>query len=413
MKNCPKIFVALFFAAIAASFCGSNAYGTTKHYVITNDDVAAGPNTATVAELDPLTGSLKSVTVLNTGGFGAGGGYFGLSRGAAGSSTCIFISDAGTTINGQQVGDIAAFIAPGFKLVGNFSNPSLSGLANGIGLAVNPNNQYLYAAYSTTKNIGVWQIGADCSLTLSSTTAAPNAIGGMAFAQQAAGGQYLAVSYPRYPYKSFVDLFIITDGGATVTEEAPGPQLAYSMPIGVDIPEDGNVVIFGDTSNPEEIETWWISTTPGTCTPSTAAPPCLSAHQNFSRLSIGDNSSNLWLSPAAWSNPTTGGCLYISANTTIQVSTATFVEGTTPGTVRITPTARSPYTIAQGTGTNYTVSIQTVTDTGTGGAIYVVEWPNYIATVPVNSDCSLGTGKATPDPAAGAALLSITAWPPR
>jgi hypothetical protein len=81
--------------------------------------------------------------------------------------------------------------------------------------------------------------------------------------------------------------------------------------------------------------------------------------------------------------------------------------------VRITPTARSPYTIAQGTGTNYTVSIQTVTDTGTGGAIYVVEWPNYIATVPVNSDCSLGTGKATPDPAAGAALLSITAWPPR
>jgi hypothetical protein len=412
MKNWSKIFPMLLFAAIVVPVCVSNASAATKHYVITNDDVA-GPNTATVAELDSATGSLKVVKVLNTNGFGAGGGYFGLSRGAASTANCLFISNAGTTIGGQQVGDIAAFTAPGFVLVGNYSNPSLSGLANGIGLVVNPNNQYLYAAYTTASNIGVWQIGSDCSLTLASTTASGGAIGGMALAQQAGGGQYLAVSYPKYPNKSYVDLFIISNGGSTVTEEASGPQIAFSMPIGVDIPKDGNVAVFGDTSNPEEIETWWISTTPGTCFPTTAAPPCLSAHQNFSKLSTGDNSSNLWLSPAAWSNPTTGGCLYVSSNTSIKVATAKFVEGTTPGTVSITPTSRTPYTIAQGAGTNYTVAIQTVTDTGTGGGIYVVEWPNYIATVDVNTDCSLGASKAIPDPSPAAALLSITAWPPR
>lgn len=393
---------------LAMLLCAGGAYAASTQYVVTNDDVI-GLNTISVFQLDTSTGVLTLVNTIQTNGFGIGGGFFSTRRLAV-NSNCVFASNSGTTINGFTTGDIAAFKASSYTLVGNYSDMTLSGLENGIGLVLNPNGQYLYAAYTTSRNIGIWQIASDCSLTLVGKVVQVGQIADIALAQQANGNQFLIATLPYYPAKSDVELFSITAGGAKVVAAPVGKQVADGISAGIDVTRDGNVVIFGDTNNYMDVETWWISTTPGTCTPTTAAPPCLIGHQNFPRLGTGNNSSNLRLSPGASSNPTSGGCLYIANNGDYRISTATFVEGTTPGTVTITKTAGSPFTVPLGAGQIYVTTLQTVDSSPTGDMIAVADYPNYVLTIPVNTNCTLGTGIVTMDTTNGASVLSITTF---
>jgi hypothetical protein len=377
----------------------------TPQYVITNDDVPGGPNSLTLFQLDIATGKLTPVNVVQTNGFGTGGGFFAIPRLAI-NSNCIFAANSGTTIGGFQTGDIAA-LTSSFSLVGNYSETTLSGLENGIGLVLNPNGKYLYAAYTTSRKIGVWQIASDCSLTLVNTYNALGQIASMAFGQQSNGLQYLVASYPYYPLRSHVDLFAISNGGANLTEEAVGKQVARGVPSDVQVTADGNVAVFGDTDDYAQLESWWVSNTPGTCTPSSAAPPCLIAHQDFPHVGHANNSSNLRLSPAAAANPTSGGCLYIANNGDYRISTETFVEGTTPGTVTIARTPGSPFTVAVGSGEVYAADIHVADSSPTGDLIVMAEYPSNILTAAVNSDCTLGTSRATPDTSFGANALSL------
>jgi hypothetical protein len=393
-------------AMVAMILCGSAVFAGSTQYVITNDDVVAGPNTLTVFSLNSSTGALTHVKTIQTNGFGVGGGFFSTPRLAV-NSNCIFATDSGTTVDGVQIGDIAAILASTFALVGNYSDATLSGVENGIGLVLNPNGQYLYAAYTTSKNIGVWQIGANCSLTLVNSYKDGGQVAGMAMAQQSSGAQYLVTSYPYYPFQSYVNLFIISGGGSTLAQEAVGEQPASGSPGAVQVTDDGNVAVFGDTNDYAEMESWWISTTPGSCNPAAAPPPCLIGNQDFKHLGPANNSTNIRLSPAAASNPTTGGCLYIANNSDYRVSTETFVEGTAPGTVSLTRTVGSPFTVTVAPGEIYAADIHVSDSSPTGGMIVMAEFPNYILTAPVNSDCSLGASVITADNSLEASVLSL------
>jgi hypothetical protein len=134
---------------------------SNRNFVITND---ANTSSNTVTALGVKKGgALAVVGKLNTGGQGAGGNYpsnhdvlmtF--------SGQCIFASDGAS-------GDIAAFeqtskSPPRYKLIGNFSGPNTDDL--GIGLAMDFNQHWLYAAYSVEpgEQLKVWSINSDCSL---------------------------------------------------------------------------------------------------------------------------------------------------------------------------------------------------------------------------------------------------------
>jgi hypothetical protein len=409
MKHGLKLFRIIALTTLAAALGSSYAAAQTRHYVVTNNDFTIPMrNEATVFGVNESTGDLINLMTIQTNGTGLGGGYFALPR-VASSANCIFVADAAPSINGSATGDIAAFNAPAFTLAGNFSDPTLSGTTNGIGMVVNPNGQYLYAGYTTTYNIGVWQIGAGCTLTLVNSYYVAHPIDDLVVAQQSGGTQFLAVTLPDLNTKQ-VDLFTISGGGATLTEQPSGPVNTIGTPSTVATTQDGNVIVVGDVTNPTEVETWWISNTSAGCSPS--APPCLVSHQNFISLGMGDNAANLVLSPQAASNPTQGGCMYISNNSSIQMSSAKFIEGTTPGSVVIRPTVGSPFTVALGRDVNYTATILTGAPSGTGDRLYVFEYTSFIATIPVNSNCTLGTGTVSPNLSLASAI-SMAAWPPQ
>jgi hypothetical protein len=389
-------------AALLVVFAGSSSAGT-KHYVVTNDDSTSG-NTITVFLLNPSNGTLKAVKSVSTGGTGLGGGYSAIPLVSIDSSDkCVFATDATTQLNNVATGDVAAFTTPSFTLVGDYSDASLNGTVNGIGLALSPTGQYLYAAYSGSSNIAVWQINTDCSLTLLNTYPTPAPISAMVVRQQGSF-QYLMVTYPD---GNAIDLFTIGGNGTTLTEQPSGPVTPNHTPSGLDITQDGNVALIGDITNPVQVETYWVSNDATQCSP--GAAPCLTGHQNFINLGDANGAATLWLSPQAWS--TGSGCLYIANGGTFTVTPANFTEGSAAG--KVTLTNGKAVRLPLRKGVLFLGEVQTVTPVGAGGGVYVAEYPSLIGTMKANADCSLVTGKSNLNPTPGASVTSITAWPPR
>src|SRR5271169_3740307 len=87
--------------AVIWGLCPSSSGASTKHYVVTNDDVK-GPNTVTFY-LAGGTSSAPKLTrfkTIKTGGAGLGGGYFGMVRQVlvqSGTDECMFTADGGTS----------------------------------------------------------------------------------------------------------------------------------------------------------------------------------------------------------------------------------------------------------------------------------------------------------------------------
>jgi len=153
---------------------------------------------------------------------GIGGGFAGLDRIALGGTkqvTCGFVSDAGSS-------DITVFkvVNRVVTIVGKFSDAQGSGKTHGIGLAVAGN--YLLAGFTTSKNIGAWQIQSDCTLTFLANFKTPYAIAGM---RAAPNGKTLIVGYGSGVNK--VDSFSLATTG--LTEHGPYPATAGAA--GVDI----------------------------------------------------------------------------------------------------------------------------------------------------------------------------------
>jgi len=388
------LFKAFAILALMAGICGlrpAEAAAATKHYVVTNDDVN-GPNTVTLY----LAGGTASVPKLSrlktiqTGGDGLGGGYFGLVRQVLvqdGNDECIFAADGASN-------DVAAIVLQSRKVVSNYKGSSTdSDGPGGMGLAVSPNDKYLYAAFSASDTIATFRIGSGCTLTFVNDVSAVGLNDGFPHGM-AAKGPMLVIAYGDGSIESFN-----ISGDSPVSNNDLQLSTGFikdgEFPDGVDITKDGHYAIFGDASGGfSEVEVSDISSGKLATTVKYGGPG--------GGLGSGLGANNVWLSPDET-------LLYVSDNLSGQVTAAHFNK--TAGTLHFGCISKP----LRGHGTKWTFSsaIATEATTGTGSVLWVAEdgfgsAPSSIGIVDVNSTggkCTLT--ESTKSPAADPGSMNL------
>jgi hypothetical protein len=223
----------------------SVSFAASPTYVIAVDENTSA-NSATVFSLNTTTGVTTQVKKLSTGGLGLGGGFFASSTVTITSNNqCIFIADTGSD-------DIAAFAAPTYAKVGNFSNGSLNWSAAGAGgsLSLSPDGKWLYGAYSGSENIGAWAVGAGCKLTF--INAYTPSTGADLFATLHVTPDGKALIVPSIDFE-LATMFSINGSTGALTEVNNADWSGLSLcqtngcfPFGFDISGDSKVAFFGD-----------------------------------------------------------------------------------------------------------------------------------------------------------------------
>ncbi len=223
------------------------------HYLLTNDDVPQPRlpiNTSSVSfyEIGTL-GQINLKSTVQTGGFGIGGGYFGLNRIAVlndGNNQCVFSADAGT-------GGIAELAVSSLSVTGTaMGSENDTGTANGIGLAMN--GRFLYASYTDTSNIGTFQIQPGCALSFIGDISVLGLQGGIIDAM-AAHGNLLVVTYGDGSIESFnISNGTPVSNGDKQNSTAAANSNGATFPSAIDITQDGHFAIFGDTSTAMVVE---------------------------------------------------------------------------------------------------------------------------------------------------------------
>lgn len=381
MKQLLSLAIAAMAIVVLSSTC---TFAQSGYYVVANNDPPSTGNSATIFKLQNK--SLEIVKTLGTGANGGGGGPFALNRvilNQSGSTQCLFIGDAGSS-------DVAAFELPGLIKAGNYTDPkgNSNGFGSSLGLAAR--GSLLFAAYGITSNVGVFEIGTGCKLSLLGTY---NTVVPAAGLKVTPDGKTLVVGYGFN--ENLVDSFSVSSKGV-LTENGPYPSLNGSA--GVDITSDGKYAIFGDaTGGSTQIEVYPINSN-GT----------LGAETSFGgdgSLGTGQDSSSVWISPNE-------KFLYIANNLSNQVTSLGFTES---------PLAISyvGITTLQDSGNILSIGeLTTVSPFGTGGGIYVAEFPGgndgLVGLLQINPD---GTTTEAPDSpfstGTTSSLLSIAAYPPR
>lgn len=395
-------FRAVTVAAVICTFCGfcRVSHAASKHYVVTNDD-AAGPNTLTFY-LAGGTSSAPKLTrfkTVKTGGTGSGGGYFGIVRQMLvknGSDECVLAADGGSN-------DIAAVLFTTQTVVGNYkgSSTDVDG-PGGMGLAVNPNGKYLYAAFSGSSTIATLEINSGCTLTFLSDVTAAGLNGGFPHGM-AANGNILVIAYGDGSIESFN-----ISGGAPVSNKDLQFSTGYAkdsvFPDGVDITKDAHYAIFGDASAGfSEAEVSNISSGKLTTT--------VKYGGSDGKLGRGLAANNVWLSPDE-------SLLYISDNLSGQVTAAHFNKST--GTLRFGCISKALRGYQAKWAYSSVIAVEQTS--GNGSALWVAEdakgrASSSIGIVNVNSQngkCTLTESKDSPasDPKS-LNLCWLNAFPPR
>jgi hypothetical protein len=359
MKNCLKALVMILATGFALGTSAPNSQA--QNYVLTNDDNAT-LNTVTVFHVTskPFTMTQVSGSPFSTESHGSGEYYSGSVKNAISTKDCVFISDAAGVAN-DGTSDIAAFSAnTEFQLtrVGNFITPNHdSGNPLGVGLAIHGN--FLYAAYTTTNTIAVWQINGGCSLQYRTQAAATGLFGGITDGTAVSpNGKTLIVTYGD----GSMGAYSIGTGGISLLNQIPAAGLADGgIPAGVFIDSLGKWAIFADYSEaggPTEIDV----------APITASGLGTSKEYGGPNGSLGTNnliSGNMNLSP---DNTT----LYVNGLNSGTVQSLAFDE--TTGAVTLIGACPESGTVTM-TGHNtlwgYPGVIATIAATGKGAGIYV------------------------------------------
>jgi 6-phosphogluconolactonase (cycloisomerase 2 family) len=379
-------WVAVVVTVLAAS--GFAAAGT--QYVVTNDD-AAYPFLTGVSFYAVGTNGLPVFQQqVQTGGFGIGGGYFGLNRIAVlnnGDQQCVYSSEAAN-------GDIAGVSVSTFTVGGSASGSDTdAGTLNGIGLAMN--STYLYASFGDSKTIGTFQVQPGCGISFLNDISVAGLHGGI-INGMAVHGNILVATYTDGSIQSF-DISggtPLSNGDEQISSAAMASQGATYVN-SIDITSDGHYAIFGDTSTSLSVEVSDISS--GKLTKTKAYNSAVSI-----------NSSTLMLSPDET-------LLYVIDTQGATVS-ALFFDQTT-GTLSTGCT--SPALTGLSTNWSYLAGLGLMSQTGNGGGVYVAEFGSSsgVATVTFTQSgqtCSLKEAQGSPasDPLSPG-LLSIGTFPPR
>jgi 6-phosphogluconolactonase (cycloisomerase 2 family) len=382
VRNLSK---ALAMLSLIAAICGLRpveAGTAAKHYVVTNND-ASGPNTVTfyLAGGTAFAPKLTRLKTIKTGGRGLGGGYFGTVRQVLvgeGKGECVFDADGGSN-------DVAALLLKTKQVVGNYKGSSVDSAGNpGIGLAVNPNHKYLYAAFGGSRTIATFTMDTGCALTLVSDINAVGLNGGFPHGM-AAKGNMMVIGYGDGSIGSFN-----ISGGTPVSNNDLQLSTGYlkdgELPDGVDITKDGHYAIFGDaTGGLTEVEVSDISSGKLTTTVKYGGPD--------GSLGSGRAANDVRLSPDET-------LLYVSDNLSGWVTVAHFNRST--GKLHYGCISKP----LRGFGTKWTYSsaIATEAPTGTGSVLWVAEdglgsSPSSIGIVEVNSKdgkCTLTESAKSP-----------------
>ena len=290
--------------------CSGGLHAATKHYVVTNDDVN-GPNTVTfyLAGGTSSAPKLSRFRTISTGGTGLGGGYFGMVRQVFvedHGTECIFTADGGTS-------DIAGIRFSTQKVVGNYKGSNTdSGGSAGIGLDLNPDGKYLYAAFAGSETIATFKIGSGCTLTFVSDIPAVGLNSGFPHGLASKGSMMVAA----YGDGS-IESFNISAGPPVSNHDlqlSTGFAKDRVFPDGVDITKDGHYAIFGDASGGfSEVEVSDISSGKLAATVKYGGAD--------GSLGRGRAANNVWLSPDET-------LLYVSDSLSGQVTAAHFSKTT-------------------------------------------------------------------------------------
>jgi 6-phosphogluconolactonase (cycloisomerase 2 family) len=400
MRNSFKALATVALVVAICGVCPANAGAATTHYVVTNDDVS-GPNTVTfyLAGGTASAPKLTRLKTIKTGGTGLGGGYFGTVRQVLvgkGTDECVFVADGGSN-------DVAAILFQPQQVVGNYKGSSADSAGSpGIGLAVNPDHKYLYAAFGGSRTIATFKIDTGCALSFVSDINAVGLNGGFPHGMAAKGSMMVAA----YGDGS-IGSFNISSGTPVSNNDlqlSTGFLKDSEFPDGVDITKDGHYAIFGDaTAGLTEVEVSDISSGKLATTVKYGGPD-----GSFGR---GRAANNIRLSPDEM-------LLYISDNLSGQITAAHFNQ--TTGKLHFGCISKP----LRGFGTNWTFTsaIATETTSGTGSVLWVAEdglgsSPSSIGIVDVNSaggKCTLTESKNSPaaDPKS-LNLCWLNAFPPR
>jgi hypothetical protein len=379
MTRIKKTLVAVTLGALFLAVFGGSAYAATHHYVVTNDNVA-GSNSVSVFEVTGI--SLTHVSTVPTGGDGLGGGYFAQvdqSIAPDGGNTCVFAGDAATS-------DIAAMkvigTSPYLQVVNDYVSPDGdSGDDIGLGIAISGN--YLYANYTATPSIGVWQIGAGCTLNfVTHITGTSGIYGGLIDGMTATpNGNYLIVGYGDGSIGSYAigggNISLI--GQETITGTTVGGGAYAGSAI---VSSNGNWAIFGDFSgsNNTQLDVASIGSN-GVLAPT-------NTYGGTGSLGAGVDANGIQLSP-------NNQFIYVVDSLSGQETTVAF--NATTGVVSY---PHPCLTNLNGYNTDWVFASQVgvATTSGAGGGLYISEGflngDSYIALLEVNST----TGCATEAP---------------
>lgn len=270
-----------------------------QQYIITNDDVFTGTNTASVLKVSPA-GQVKLLQTYSTGGLTAGGGLFALTGIASthtGTNTCVFVSNGGdSTISAFTFNPATGVLT---TVSGSpFSDGETGAQSSGIGLAA-ASNKFLFAGNSGFNTISALHINSSCALKLIKTFPTPGLPDGL---KTTPNGKFLLAAYI-----GTVDSFQINSTTGMLTElgpfSPPGPAA------GVEISCDSTTAYFGDAlATGMEVDVFGISSS-GQLT-----------ELNSFNNSSGNDSNGVELSPD-------GGTLYVSNTLSFSVTALTTGPG--------------------------------------------------------------------------------------
>jgi hypothetical protein len=359
-------------------------------YLVSNDDIAFPFTTGIGFFTIGSNGIPVFLQQIQTGQYGAGGGYFGMNRVAMLNSDgqqCVYTSEARS---GEIIGINIATLTIGGMTTGS---PTDGGTSNGIGLVMN--GGYLYASYSDSSTIGTFAVQSGCSLTFISDIAVKGVrvgiINGMAI-----HGSMLVASYTDGTIESFdISGGTPLSNGDRQSSSATVSSQAATYANAIDITSDGHFAIFGDTSTGLSVEVSDISSGKLQKTTVYKSPVSIS-------------SSTILLSPDET-------LIYVVNTQGASVTALSFNKATGA----IAAGCTSPKLAGQSQNWSYLGGLSLISQTGNGGGVYVAEFGSVsgIATVPLTlsgSKCSLkeAPGSPTVDPN-GPGLISIGTFPPR
>jgi len=389
-----RMLFALTVVTLLAALCASSAFAA-NHYVVANNDTST--NTVSVFQVSGI--SLVPLTTVPTGGQGLGGGYFAEVRQSIaqdGTNTCVFAGDAVSS-------DIAAMkviaVSPYLKVVSNYVSPDGdSGDYEGLGVTVS--GGYVYANYTASGTIGVWKIGAGCTLTFVTHTTASGLFGGSIDGMAVTpNGKYLVAAYGD----GSVGSYAIGSGNITLIgqETITGNTVGGGASAGsVAISSNGTWAIFGDFSavNNTQLDVAKIG--------SNGLLATTTSYGGTGSLGSGVDSNGIALSPD-------NKFIYVADSYSGQETTVSF-----DATTGVITYPHACLTSLNGYNVDWTFvsQVATVVNSGSGGGLYMSEGflngDSYIALLKVNSTTGCAT-EAPNSPFAdtnGGNLESITSY---